>query len=30
MEARLTPSVLAIAATVYCPDAYISCATWAL
>jgi hypothetical protein len=33
MEARLTPKVLAIALTVYCPDAYISWATrvlWAV
>jgi hypothetical protein len=30
MEARLTPRVVAIAATVYCPDAYISRATWSL
>jgi hypothetical protein len=30
MEARLTPRVSAIAATVYCPDAYISRATWSL
>ena len=27
IEARLTPKVLAIVATVYCPDAYISWAT---
>jgi hypothetical protein len=30
MEARLTPSVLAMAATVDCPERYISRATWAL
>jgi hypothetical protein len=30
MEARLTPSVLAIVATVYCPERYISWATWSL
>ena len=30
MEARLTPSVLAIAATVYCPEPYISWATRSL
>jgi hypothetical protein len=27
---RLTPRVVAIAAIVYCPDPYISCATWSL
>ena len=30
IEARLTPRVLAITATVYWPDAYISRATWSL
>src|SRR5215213_5753524 len=30
MEARLTPRALAIAATVYCPEQYISWATWSL
>jgi hypothetical protein len=29
-EARLTPRVLAIAATLYCPERYISWATWSL
>ncbi len=28
MEAPLTPRVVAIALTVYCPDACISRATW--
>jgi hypothetical protein len=30
MEARLIPSVVAIAATVYCPEPYSSCATRSL
>jgi hypothetical protein len=30
MKARLTSRVLAIAATVYRPDAYMSLATWSL
>ena len=30
MEARLTPRASAIAATVYCPERYISWATWSL
>jgi hypothetical protein len=30
MDVRLTPSVVAMAATVYCPDAYIFWATWSL
>jgi hypothetical protein len=30
MEARLTPRIVAIAATVYCPDVYISRATSSL
>ena len=30
MEARLTPRAWAIAATVYCPEQYISWAIWSL
>ncbi len=30
MEARLTPRASAIPATVYCPERYISRATWSL
>jgi hypothetical protein len=30
MDAPLIPRVSAIAATVYCPESYISWATWSL